>query len=574
MKHMPVPESSSSLLQYASSRLTPEVFSHSVWTRFGRRGHSACLDTANDLLSAANDLQESEPAASCQVLLLCAAYQNHAGQPFNAVKTTRQALTLAQNAKLPKEIVWALWGLCVISAQQGNDEQTSASLVDLQAALKEQDDWILAGFIEVLRQSFERLPKTVRGQRFDWPPHTVFGDQLYDSLSLLMHWGFSFQTTESESDVHAGRHLAVTQSFFSTQHWQGRWHSLMLAIGGELSFQWKKNGAPQANRVNSLFEFVLKPVRSVFAKQNTIPQPIDDSLEINEIAQIIPEKETIELSVPHRDEPLLVDPVPVATDRRAGQADSIIPVAIQFFGNFGLTIGDRVVKLPASRSASLLKYLILHHNQYTPREVLMDVFWPDAEPEMARNNLNVAIHHLRRSLRKVTDVPVIVFEDSAYGFPPQLNLWLDVEEFEKCIKAGQRLGARNQLTAAVQEYEAAISLYQGDFLEQNPYEEWTVLDRERLRIAYLDTLDRLSQIYFDQECYAQCIAVCQFILARDRCREDAYCLLMRCYSRQGQPHLALRQYQVCAEALQAELQVEPAAETTRLYNRLHRREQV
>jgi DNA-binding SARP family transcriptional activator len=202
----------------------------------------------------------------------------------------------------------------------------------------------------------------------------------------------------------------------------------------------------------------------------------------------------------------------------------------------------------------------------------MDIFWPDTEPEIARNNLNVALHNLRRALRAVTDLSVIVYKDGTYGLDPNLQVWLDVEEFERCAKAGQQLEARDQLTAAVAEYESAISLYQGDFLEQSPYEEWTVLERERMRVAYLDTLDRLSQIYFGQERYAACITVCQLILTRDRCREDAHCLLMRCYSRQGQYHLALRQFHICVEALRAELDVNPAPETTHLYDRILRRE--
>jgi DNA-binding SARP family transcriptional activator len=243
-------------------------------------------------------------------------------------------------------------------------------------------------------------------------------------------------------------------------------------------------------------------------------------------------------------------------------------------GTFNITIADSTVKLPASRATSLLKYLLLHHKQTTPREVLMDIFWPDADLEMARNNLNVSLHSLRRALRTTTDLPVIIFEDGAYGLAHNIQVWIDVEEFERCVKAGQGLEARNQPTAAIAEYEAAVSLYQGDLLEQNPYEEWTVLDRERLRIAYLDTLDHLSQIYFMEERYSACRSACQLILSRDPCREDAHSLLMRCYSRQRQQHLALYQYQVCVEALRMELGVEPAPETTQLYNRIRRREPV
>jgi DNA-binding SARP family transcriptional activator len=182
--------------------------------------------------------------------------------------------------------------------------------------------------------------------------------------------------------------------------------------------------------------------------------------------------------------------------------------------------------------------------------------------------LDVALHSLRKALRSAIFMPVILFEGGGYIFEPSLQIWLDVEEFERCIQAGQRFESRNQRTAAVKEYEAAISLYQEDFLEQNPYEEWTVLDRERLRIVYLDTLDRLSHIYFEQERYAACIAVCQQILARDRCLEDAHCILMRCYSNQGQTHLALRQYHICVDALRTELGVDPDEETTKVYQEI------
>jgi DNA-binding SARP family transcriptional activator len=258
----------------------------------------------------------------------------------------------------------------------------------------------------------------------------------------------------------------------------------------------------------------------------------------------------------------------------AAQSADLIPVAVHMLGTFSLNVQDLKLKLPPSRGLSVLKYLLLHHKKKVAREVLMDVFWPDAEPDTARNSLNVAMHSLRKALRTIIFLPVIVFEDGAYGLESNLQVWLDVEEFEKCVKAGQRLEARGQLTSAVSEYESAISLYQGDFLEQNLYEEWTVLDRERLRISYLDTLDRLSQIYFSQERYAACIAVCQLILAHDHFREDAHCLLMRCYSRQGQYHLARRQYQVCVDVLKIELEVEPGLETKQLYERIRQRESV
>ena len=126
----------------------------------------------------------------------------------------------------------------------------------------------------------------------------------------------------------------------------------------------------------------------------------------------------------------------------------------------------------------------------------------------------------------------------------------------------------------IKEYELARDVYQGDFLAEEPYEDWPVVLRERLRSDYLDMLDRLSQIYFNQAEYADRAALCQVILSHDDCREDAHCRLMQCYSRQNQRYLALRQYQVCVTALRTELEVDPAPSTVQLYERIRRREPV
>jgi DNA-binding SARP family transcriptional activator len=574
-------QNGNSLLNFAISRLSPEVFSHPVWVRFGKKELSGSLSMIDDLLSAAKNLQEDDPSGACQVLLICSVYQNYSGQRYKALRTTQQALALAERTSLGKETLWAMWGACAISVQQGNYEQAASQLVDLQAELNEQNEWIVADFVDVLRQSFFQPVTVSAGKRSGSPPNGPFEDLLTFTFDWLQHWGFSDQTFEPEFEVasghplsHATRQSTLTQSFFSIQHWQGRWHSLLLAIRGELKLQWAENETPRKKRQLSLWGSLLGSLRSYLSGRKFETEEIDKDPQIPSIPILPPARESSPPKAPARRK----KPTPaigkVTRNHRSGQEATLMPVAVHMLGAFSMTIGDLTVKLPASRGLALLKYLLLHHKQTTPREMLMDIFWPDAEPDTARNNLNVAMHSLRKALRSAIFLPVIVFENGAYGLEPNLQVWLDVEEFERCVKAGQRLEARDQLTAAVAEYETAISLYQGDFLEQNPYEEWTVLDRERMRVAFLDTLDRLSQIYFNQERYAACITVCQLILTRDRSREDAHCLLMRCYSRQGQYHLALRQYQMCVEALRAELEVEPALETTQLYDSIRRRERV
>lgn len=204
----------------------------------------------------------------------------------------------------------------------------------------------------------------------------------------------------------------------------------------------------------------------------------------------------------------------------------------------------------------------------------MEAFWPGSPPEASRNSLNVAIHGLRRILRTITDLPVIVHEGGSYRINRDLRLWLDVEAFDSRVDSGRRSQDAGDTDQAMRDYEFTGGLYRGDFMAEDPYEDWTALTRERLRLAHLDALGRLSSLYFGAGHFTACASLCQRIIESDPCREDAHRRLMRCYSRQGQPHLALMQYRACARALASELGVEVDPATQELHQLIRRHERV
>jgi DNA-binding SARP family transcriptional activator len=265
-------------------------------------------------------------------------------------------------------------------------------------------------------------------------------------------------------------------------------------------------------------------------------------------------------------------PVPVP---EAGRRDALAELSVHLLGPLCVAVNDVPVgDWPSARCRSLFGYLLTHREPWPPREVLMDVFWPESPPEASRNSLNVAIHGLRRTLRTVTSLPVIQHNGGAYGIHPDLRLWLDVEEFESRVENGRRREEAGDADRATREYESADGLYRGDFLADGLYEEWAALTRDHLRLAHLDALSRLSNIHFSAGRYAGCAALCQRIIECDPCREDAHRRLMRCYSRQGQPHLALLQYRACVQALAAELGVDADPATARLHDQIRKHESV
>ena len=249
-------------------------------------------------------------------------------------------------------------------------------------------------------------------------------------------------------------------------------------------------------------------------------------------------------------------------------------ITAHLLGELRVAFQDRPVEMWSSgRGRAVFEYLVVNHHSKVRRERLMSMFWPEVSADAARNSLNVAIHGLRQSLRPaVGDTAVVIHQDQAYFIDPRLDVWVDVEAFEEQLKAAHQHLISGELVEAAEAFEAATWLYQGEFLADDPYEDWTTVTREHLRLCYLDALDRLGALRLNSGDYPGCVAVCLKLLACDDCREDAHCRLMRCYSRQGQVQLALRQYRSCVAALRTELDVAPAPATTELFDCLRRRE--
>jgi DNA-binding SARP family transcriptional activator len=229
--------------------------------------------------------------------------------------------------------------------------------------------------------------------------------------------------------------------------------------------------------------------------------------------------------------------------------------------------GQLTVEWQGLKCQAILKYLVAHRERPIAKDILMDVFWPEADHEAARRNLHQAIYSLRRTLRESQPgFPYIWFENDCYVFNPEACVWADFEEFELHVREGQRLAAAGQLRAAIEEWGIAEGLYQGDFLEEDLYEDWPSAYRDRLRARYLEITDQLSSYYARRGEHPIAIALCRKMLARDSCYEVAHCRLMRCFLAQGQRHLAVHQYQACVQTLKEELDLAPSAEMVALYH--------
>jgi DNA-binding SARP family transcriptional activator len=266
---------------------------------------------------------------------------------------------------------------------------------------------------------------------------------------------------------------------------------------------------------------------------------------------------------------------PASTEEPSG-GDSTAPLIgrpgshtlkVRLLGRFEVAIDDHPICVwHGARGLALFKYLLTHRARSCPRDVLMDVFWPDVSPDQARNRFHVALSALRRSLRAVGDIPIVEFRNGTYGLNPELELQVDVDDFRRLVETGEHAQGDGDADAAIECYGQAVTLYRGDLLAESPYDDWALLPRETLRVTYLDVLDRLAALHLAKGSLGPCIAVAQLILQQDPCREDAHRLLMRCYAQQGRVHEALRQFEFCSRALATTLGSGPSRATVELHH--------
>lgn len=245
-------------------------------------------------------------------------------------------------------------------------------------------------------------------------------------------------------------------------------------------------------------------------------------------------------------------------------------LVIYCLGPFRVFQSDKeITEWHSLKGRDILKYLLVRRGSPVAKDILLDIFWPDVDPKAARRNLHQTIYSLRQTLRgEQPDFQHIWFENDCYFLNPHMDIWLDFYEFEKCIQAGKLLENAGHVEDAIEKYGTAEGLYQGDFLEENLYEDWPAIQREQLVNSYLNVVDRLCEFYLQNRLYAAVVSLCQKALARDKCHEPAYRRLMQCYLALGQRHLAVRQYQNCVQVLHEELDITPSEETVGIYHRM------
>jgi len=218
--------------------------------------------------------------------------------------------------------------------------------------------------------------------------------------------------------------------------------------------------------------------------------------------------------------------------------------------------------IPTTAARSLLAYLIFHHNQPHTRDLLAGTFWPDQPDAVARRRLSQALWRIRRALGPASDRLTAGRAHITFQLLPED--WLDVYEFERRARHAER---REVDASLAEQLEACIQLYRGDLLA-GYYDNWPLLERERLRGIYLVVLERLLALYKQGGDDERALSCAQRLVGADPLRESAHRELMRLYHLLGRSRAALEHFATLHDLLMEEMGAPPSSTTSALFQEI------
>jgi predicted ATPase/DNA-binding SARP family transcriptional activator len=250
------------------------------------------------------------------------------------------------------------------------------------------------------------------------------------------------------------------------------------------------------------------------------------------------------------------------TKRRASR------LSLYLFGSPRIELDGKAAIVDTRKAIALLAYLAMTRQPHS-RDALATLLWPEYD----QSHAYAALRRTLSALNKAIGGYGLAIERETIGLDDRAEVWIDAEQFQQLLKECRQHGHADSEVCArcVKPLTQAAELYHADFLagfslrDSSNFDDWAFFQTEQLRRELASVLERLVHHHGAQQAYEAAIAHARRWVAIDPLHEPAQRELMKLYALAGQRAAALRQYQECARVLKQELDVEPLAETTQLF---------
>jgi DNA-binding SARP family transcriptional activator/tetratricopeptide (TPR) repeat protein len=208
----------------------------------------------------------------------------------------------------------------------------------------------------------------------------------------------------------------------------------------------------------------------------------------------------------------------------------------------------------SKKARDLLKILIAHRRP-TPRERLQELLWPGTAPARSANRLSVLLSMLRDILQPDRAEAGPLQSDGSAVRLDRSRIRVDVEDFlERADVALESY--RSDRADAQEQLVAALATYGGEFLQDEPYEDWAAPLAEEVRTKYTALLRALVSTFRAAGDVDRATDYGLRLLEQDPYDEEVRLDLIEGMLEAGRLGEARRHYEIYARRMQ-EIDVEP-----------------
>jgi len=216
------------------------------------------------------------------------------------------------------------------------------------------------------------------------------------------------------------------------------------------------------------------------------------------------------------------------------------------------------------KSMGLLAYLADTGKKAT-RTNLSEIFWPDSSPSNALGSLRTTLTDIKTNL----GFQFLSVENDLISLPENRS-YCDVSRFRKMIK--ESIGTKFMKKTA--------ELWEGGFLKGfelpgcTQFADWQFMEEQNLKMDYRNLLKKLSAKLASENSLKEALIYLRKSLILDSFDEEAHREIMRIYATLGDKTAALRQYKICIDILENELDFPPEEATMDLAEQIQRNRKI
>jgi tetratricopeptide (TPR) repeat protein len=234
-------------------------------------------------------------------------------------------------------------------------------------------------------------------------------------------------------------------------------------------------------------------------------------------------------------------------------------VIIKTFGQFQVEVQRRLLTKDdwqRKRARDVFKYLLIHHKKAVLPDELAEMVWQNvgsAPPTTIKTVISQIRKALEPHLEPYQPSAYLTMQDHAYILDFGEKADIDFLTFKSRLHQAASAAQPEKLALL----ESATSLYAGDFLKEDAFEEWSANQREQLKDDYLRALMNLAALYRDTGKPDLTMAHLRKIITIDAIYEPALDALFEILFEQHR-HTDIRKlYDECVISYKKELSIKP-----------------